>query len=428
LIHTFDSLYGGHAATIQQEHSDENSFTISAPSPHSTGMSSTTTELFAFIAAAVLVHLVVMANSIKSGSITIYIDNQEAGKTGITDPDLINISDYLIADYDLAILLRQLITKSPAIIDYVWVKSHQDELPTGETIHGPFLRHVQLNREVDSLAAKGRNSAAYTIVKRPVFSSTSLQLYTQDDTAITDWGQYLLETINGEILKTYYRDRRGWTNQHLRCIDWEAISLFLNKQRHTKRMKILQLQHGWQNTGSQKLTFLLSSLQGEAPTEETKTEKEVYCPFDCHTVEARLHYMSCNSTILTNKRRQLRQRLLQRLRLRRTSPMLLSILSYILVELDASNTPEFQDSWKHTNEHSTVRLLFHHQEMLGWTSILQGFITTEWSELQQRYISRNPKVFDSSNNVKKQKSSDTLGTWKRCLISEITQKTLDCWQ
>jgi hypothetical protein len=218
LIHSFDSLYGGHAATIQQEHSDAHSFTISAPSPHSTGMSSTTTELFAFITAVILVHLVTIAHSITSGSITIYIDNQEAGKAGSSDLDLINIGDYLIADYDLAVLLRQLLTKSPATIEYVWVKSHQDELPTGEIIHGPFLRHVQLNREVDALAAIGRNSAEHTIVNRPVFSSTGLQIYTPDGTAITDWGQYLLETTNGDTIKQYYRERRGWTNQHLRCI------------------------------------------------------------------------------------------------------------------------------------------------------------------------------------------------------------------
>ena len=391
-------------------------------------MSSTTTELFAFITAVILVHLVTIVHSITSGSITIYIDNQEAGKAGSSDLDLINIHDYLIADYDLAVLLRQLITTSPATIEYVWVRSHQDELPTGEIIHGPFFRHVQLNQEVDALAAIGRNSAEHTIVKRPVFSSTGLQLYTPDGTTITDLGQYLLETTNGDTMKLYYRERRGWTNQHLRCIDWEAISLFLNKQRHTKRMKILQLQHGWQNTGSQKLTFLLSSLQGEAPTEATKTDKEVYCPFDCHTVEDRLHYMTCSSTIMTNKRRQLRQRLLQRLCMRRTSPMILSILSYIMVELDASNEPEFQDSWQHTDEQSIVCLLFQHQELIGWTSILQCFITTEWSLLQQRYVCRHPKLFDPSNNTKKQKSSDTLGTWKRNMVSKIIQYTLDCWQ
>lgn len=78
-------------------------------------------------------------------------------------------------------------------------------------------------------------------------------------------------------------------------------------------MKILQLvQHGWQNTGSQKLTFLLSSLQGETPDEAEKNDKEVYCPFACTAVEERLHYMTCKSTIMmSTKRLQLRQCLLQ---------------------------------------------------------------------------------------------------------------------
>ena len=106
LIQTSDSLYGGHAATIQQEHSDEQAFTILAPTPHSTNMSSTTTELFAFISAALLlVHLVSIAQSITCGFIIIYIDNQEAEKTGNNDLTLINISNYLSTDYDLSVIL-----------------------------------------------------------------------------------------------------------------------------------------------------------------------------------------------------------------------------------------------------------------------------------------------------------------------------------
>ena len=125
LIQTFDSLYGGHAATIQQEHSDKQAFTILAPTPHSTNMSSTTTELFAFISAALLlVHLVSIAQSITCGFIIIYIDNQEAEKTGNNDLTLINISNYLSTDYDLSVILRQLITASPVTIKYTWVKSH----------------------------------------------------------------------------------------------------------------------------------------------------------------------------------------------------------------------------------------------------------------------------------------------------------------
>ena len=216
LIQTFDSLYGGHAATIQQEHSDKQAFTILAPTPHSTNMSSTTTELFAFISTALLVHLVSIAQSITCGSIIIYINNQETGKTADNDLKLINISDYLSTDYDLSVILRQLITASPVSIKYTWVKSHQDELPNGNIRHGPFLRHaVQLTQQVDILAAIGCNEAEHIIIKRPVLSSTGLQLYTPDGTVITHWGHYLLETMNGANLKSYYNDHRGWTNQHL---------------------------------------------------------------------------------------------------------------------------------------------------------------------------------------------------------------------
>ena len=101
-----------------------------------------------------------------------------------------------------------------------------------------------------------------------------MQLYTPTGVAITNWGQYLTDSVNGNKLAIYYNELRGWTQHHLQLIDWEALSLYLNKQRHTKQMKILQLQHGWQNTGSQKLTFLISELQGELPDEAMKTKKK----------------------------------------------------------------------------------------------------------------------------------------------------------
>jgi hypothetical protein len=426
VINSFKSLYGGHAATIQSEHHDIQSFTMSSPSPHSTEMSSTTTELYAYLAIVVMLHLLCIAHTITAGKIIIYIDNQEAGNRGNQDLDLINISDYLTSDYDLTILLRHLITSLPIDIQYVWVASHQDELPTGEAIHGPFQRHIQLNQQVDLLAAEGRNEAAGTITKKPLFSSTGMQLYTPTGIAITNWGQYLTDSVNGEKLESYYNERRGWTQHHLKLIDWEAMSLYLNKQRHTKRMKILQLQHGWQNTGSQKLTFLISTLQGELPDEATKTKNEVYCPFDCNEEEHRLHYMSCTSPIMVHQRLHLRQHLLRRLRNRNTSPLILSILSYILLELDSGQEPVVQPPWQHIPHHATIAHLFIHQQDLGWTSMLQGFIPHEWSILQQSYLRRNPRVVD--NPSKSQKNGNSIETWKRHLVQELIQYSLDSWK
>ena len=303
VIDNYNELYGGYAATLQQDVTSMNEFTQHAPCPHATQLSSTTTEIFGFMAATILIHVLCISYDITTGACTVYIDNREAGKAGTEDLSLLNISDYLVPNYDVSALLRQLITSTQVDIKCEWVKSHQDELPTGERIHGPFIRKVQLNQHVDELAATGRNQAKHTITTRPVFSTTGLQLYTKSGMAIDNWGTYLVAVKNGDDIKRYYRERRGWTNTHLSQIDWEAIELSLKATPHIKRMKVLQFQHGWQNTGYQKLQFLQSALkQDEVVTEEMKLNNDVYCPFGCGEVETRMHYMVCQHVGLKTKR------------------------------------------------------------------------------------------------------------------------------
>lgn len=58
----------------------------------------------------------------------------------------INLSDALCAEYDLQLLLQNLLQHLLLQINYKWVKAHQNELlATKETIYDPFQRHVQLN-------------------------------------------------------------------------------------------------------------------------------------------------------------------------------------------------------------------------------------------------------------------------------------------
>ena len=107
--------------------------------------------------------------------------------------------------------------------------------------------------------------------------------------------------------------------------------------------------------------------------------------------------------------------------------MLLSILSYILVELNDGNEPDFQTIWQHTNKPLTLCSLFQHQSEIGWTSILQGFITTEWGTLQRQYMNMNPRLIDPSKQVWKQTNSDTISTWKQHMVNELVQYALDSW-
>jgi hypothetical protein len=211
VINTFDKLYyGGSAATIQQPHSDTDAFSCYSPSPHSSQLCSLTTELYGFITATILIYIICIAHGLGDGIVTIYIDNREARKRGTAKDDYINVGDYLRADHDISLLLQQLIIASPVTIDYTWVKSHQDELPTGELIHGPFLRPVQLNQYVDTLAGQGRDEANDIIQPKPVFSTTVLQIYSTAGVAIDDWGHYLVNVINGATMRDYYLTRHSF--------------------------------------------------------------------------------------------------------------------------------------------------------------------------------------------------------------------------
>ena len=428
VIHTFTQLYGGYAATLQPEHDDTHAFTQYAPCPHSSNLSSTTTEIYGYIAAVILLHVVCISHGITEGACTIYIDNQTAGKRGEEDLYLQNIGDFLISDYDISALLRQMKKALRPSMTYQWVNSHQDELPTGEPIHGPFLRPVQMNRMVDVLAATGRNQAALGIVNKPIYSTTGLQLYAHNGMAIDDFGQHLVETHNGTELHRYYLERRGWTTAHLATIDWEALSLFLTATPHTRRMKIAQLQHGWQNTGYQKLQFLRSKLQGDEPDHATMSDHEVYCPHSCGQIEHRLHYMRCTNNAMQDKRTKLRTSMLLRLNRKRTDPQLLSILSNILIALDDHREPHFHDEWVRDGTHPDLTQLIKLQSELGWDALWQGFLVHNWSTIQQRYIKQNHLIYQPIIHGKKLPTHDTIEVWKRYLAKELVTYTMDCWQ
>jgi hypothetical protein len=184
-------------------------------------------------------------------------------------------------------------------------------------------------------------------------------------------------------MRAYYLERRGWSNEHLGLIDWEGIALFLNATNHTRRMKVLQFQHGWQNTGYQKLQFLLSAETEDAPvTEAMKESEDVYCPFKCGSIETRMHYMTCSTPNMSQQRRQLRRNVLKRMALYGTSPMLVSILGSVFTDLDRDHIPTMRPEWTHMELTNDVAELLRTQTLIGWTALLQGFASLQWSNIQ----------------------------------------------
>jgi hypothetical protein len=58
--------------------------------------------------------------------------------------------------------------------------------------------------------------------------------------------------------------------------------------------------------------------------------------------------------------------------------------------------------------------------------MLHSFIPHEWSTIQQYYMRRHPRVV--ANFTKSQKNGDSIETWKRHLVQELIQYSLDSWK
>ena len=65
----------------------------------------------------------------------------------------------------------------PFHIKYQWVKGHQDELVDGTKIHGPFVRPVQTNIDMDYLAKSAANLSPIEKLKKTVYSTTEMGAY-----------------------------------------------------------------------------------------------------------------------------------------------------------------------------------------------------------------------------------------------------------
>lgn len=86
---------------------------------------------------------------------------------------LLNVSSYLVSDYDLLWkVTHEIIEELPFRLKLTWIKGHNDIL-----LDGPFYRPVQLNILVDMLAGQGHLAGMKgRRVVRKVYSTSVMPL------------------------------------------------------------------------------------------------------------------------------------------------------------------------------------------------------------------------------------------------------------
>ena len=362
------------------------------PSPRSDRMSSLTTENYGLIGLLMMLHVLCRKYRLCQeecfGTVTILIDNKTVVERGNVSQDLINLSDYNIPDQDLWSLTTELIKKLPIKVQMKWVKGHQDTNKYGERIHGPFTKEVQMNILVDELATRGIKMGENTRIRRPNFSTSGISIYDKNDLHISDIRGFMTETVNGNRMIEYLKERRGWTEQVLETIEWEGIEGMMRTANPIRRTRLLKMLHNWQNTGKQKRIFRDSRLKLDTDTPLQPTEEEInceLCPAGCNEEERELHYIHCPEQSSISARIPLIRNVLRQLKAIQTYEGITSMVGKILE--DISNRRPILLNRETLGKDGIMSLYeaLKGQEAIGWHEFCQGYCHKEWARLQWKH-------------------------------------------
>ena len=219
----------------------------------------------------------------------------------------------------------------------------------------------------------------------------------------------------------YYRKKKGWHSRVLSTIDWEAIEALIRKATPTKKNRIIQVLHDWQNVGKQKGKFRDSRLGKivEPPLQPTVEEISAHkCPLGCGATEDHLHYVKCQAPKALHEREQLRKTMLGRLKKLKTNEFMISFTGYMVKMISMGDEVQLDDiSFATEDERALLPALLGQQE-IGWEELLKGFPHVGWAKAQSDHYRRNglhSKLFSERR-------------WKRMFINILTDYSNECWQ
>ena len=425
LIRKYKETKGSHGYVLSSKDPDIEEIRGWGASPESDGMSSLTTEHYGLIGLLVILHIVCKKYKLCRDecfdSVTIYIDNKTVVERGKVEQTLINLRDYAVPDQGLWSITTELLAALPIAVELKWVKGHQDTNEHGAKIHGPFQHEVYLNILVDELARKGMELGKGRITKKPTLSAEAIAIYTKDDVQVTDLRKYIIQIKNGGELENYIKDKKGWNDEIMSTIDWEGIESMMNSAGSSRRTRLVQLMHNWQNVGSQKRKFRDARLKLNSDNPLNPTEEEVNChkcPDGCEEEEISLHYLECPMPHAKQRRKRGIKNALHRMKNLRTYEGIISLMGYILNQI--SEREEMNFEWEYLKKDGELSLIaaLEGQEKIGWKSFCQGYCHSEWSRVQSRHYAKLGTTTRTLN----------IKRWKRMMCEILADFSLECWK
>ena len=248
-------------------------------------LSSYRPELGGLAAVLYLLLIIVQVFEVETGVVTLYCDNKSALENTFDEMPKRGIYPLLATDYDLLILLREILSILPIRVISKHVKGHYkgDE------------RRVEhdLNALADTMAEQFRLGPpkGYEPTSYPQFHKAHIAAAFIEGSMITSKlkSQVYSRMYQKELEQTLCK-RIRWTADIFARIDWTIFGKIFKAYSSFQQIGVAKMVHDLWNTGQQKVLF--------------KQDKQGLCPCCKNELETSSHIFRCKSLVATSHREQ----------------------------------------------------------------------------------------------------------------------------
>ena len=246
----------------------------------------------------------------------------------------------------------------------IHVKGHQD-------MRKALTRAATLNHRMDTLAKEINTYAHQEDVPIPDALPPSQFGLTQVDydgtPIVSELAKTLVNRISGDRLKAYWRSRGRYTEEHISTwIDWKVMSRMMKEASHRRRIFISK--------------WVSNQIAVGTVMYRRSERNDDRCPCCKKTPETRIHLLRCRSSKKTWK--AARKKLKKWMRKQETDP---EIQTAIVEILRSFQKREDFDSYVPKGYNASLQRCLNAQSHIGITNMMEGMITSDWAEEQQKY-------------------------------------------
>ena len=372
-------------------------------------MTSYRPELQGLVAQLSIIQLLTDTYSIVSGSITNACDNISAGhkvEDMLSSPALYTISP-TVKEYDLLIVIRDLLISIPVTMVPVHVKGHKDDATASEDLTYLEQLNIECDRNAKAWLASNEGTEKSPQPTASVFDSERWAVLHGSIKLTSNIKDTVLQAYHGAATIHYIQEKYQWPPNSFDRVDWPAIGLSLTKLPAPQRVRHSKLMHSW--------------LPVQTRTARYDKSTDNICPL-CNLVpETQDHLFCCqNAEALANRTNTWSQCLET---IRTTG----KTCRHLLDAFGANGSQFLQIPPRQTPyiTHSLPALLqskfdaaVADQVSISWKFIFRGIIASAWGHLQEQYI----------HDIEKPKSRWTLETWQRKTVTALLTFGHSLWR